>query len=173
MTVLKPATIIKNYVNASINSKKMKIEYEEFLKPIDILLAEDNPGDADLAREALEESKLKNRLFIATDGQEALDFLYKKGDYKDVPRPDLILLDLNMPRVDGHEVLKQLKEDKHLRTIPVVILTTSRADEDILKTYNMHANCFISKPLDLDKFIEVVHAIEDFWISIVTLPKKN
>ena len=151
----------------------MNKDYEEILKPIDILLAEDNPGDADLAREALEESKLKNQLFIVNDGQEALDFLYKKGKFQNATRPDLILLDLNMPKVDGREVLKQLKQDKHLKRIPVVILTTSRADEDILKTYNMHANCFISKPLDLGKFIEVVHAIENFWISIVTLPKKN
>jgi CheY-like chemotaxis protein len=144
----------------------------EQLKSIDILLAEDNPGDADLAKEALEESKLKNQLFIVSDGQEALDFLYRKGKYQDVPRPDLILLDLNMPRVDGREVLKIVKQDKDLRSIPIVILTTSRADEDIIKSYNLHANCYISKPLDLDKFIEVVHNIENFWISIVTLPKR-
>lgn len=144
----------------------------EQLKSIDILLAEDNPGDADLAKEALEESKLKNRLYIVSDGQEALDFLHKKGKYQDVPRPDLMLLDLNMPRVDGREVLKIVKEDEDLRSIPIVILTTSRADEDILKSYNLHANCYISKPLDLDKFIEVVNNIENFWISIVTLPKK-
>ncbi|MDZ7737582.1 MAG: response regulator [Bacteroidales bacterium] len=144
----------------------------EKLKSIDILLAEDNPGDADLAIEALEESKMKNRLFTVSDGQEALDFLYKKGKYQDMPRPDLILLDLNMPRVDGREVLKIVKEDKDLRSIPIVILTTSKAEEDIIKSYNLHANCYISKPLDLDKFIEVVNNIEDFWISIVTLPKK-
>ena len=144
----------------------------EELKSIDILLAEDNPGDADLAKEALEESKLKNKLFIVSDGQEALDFLHKKGKYQDVPRPDLMLLDLNMPRVDGREVLKIVKEDEDLRSIPVVILTTSSADEDIIKSYNLHANCYISKPLDLDKFIEVVNNIENFWISIVTLPKK-
>ncbi len=145
----------------------------EELKPIDILLAEDSPGDADLAKEALEESKLKNRLFAVSDGQEALDFLYKKGKYENAPRPDLILLDLNMPRVDGREVLKIVKEDENLRSIPIVVLTTSRAEEDILKSYNLHANCFISKPLDLDKFIEVVNNIENFWISIVTLPKKE
>ncbi|MCO5250185.1 MAG: response regulator [Candidatus Kapabacteria bacterium] len=150
-----------------MNDKKI-----EELKPIDILLAEDSPGDADLAKEALEESKLKNQLHVVVDGQEALDFLYKKGKYQDVPRPDLILLDLNMPKVDGREVLKIVKEDEDLRSIPIVILTTSRAEEDILKTYNLHANCYISKPLDLDKFIEVVNSIENFWISIVTLPKK-
>lgn len=149
-----------------------KEEKMEMLKSIDILLAEDSPGDADLAKEALEESKLKNKLYVVVDGQEALDFLFKKGKYKDVPRPDLILLDLNMPKVDGREVLKIVKEDKNLRSIPVVILTTSRAEEDILKTYDLHANCYISKPLDLDKFMEVVNAIENFWISIVTLPKK-
>lgn len=149
-----------------------KEEKLEKLKSIDILLAEDSPGDADLAKEALEESKLKNNLYIVVDGQEALDFLFKKGKYTNVPRPDLILLDLNMPRVDGREVLKIVKEDEVLRSIPIVILTTSRADEDILKSYNLHANCYISKPLDLDKFIEVVNSIENFWISIVTLPKK-
>lgn len=151
----------------------MKEENLEHLKSIDILLAEDSPGDADLAREALEESKLKNRLYTVIDGQEALDFLFKKGEYADVPRPDLILLDLNMPRVDGREVLKVVKEDKNLRSIPVVILTTSKAEEDILKSYDLHANCYITKPLDLDKFMEVVHAIENFWISIVALPKRE
>ena len=145
----------------------------EKYSPIDILLAEDSPGDAELAKEALEESNLKNRLYTVVDGQEALDFLYKKGEYKNVPRPDLILLDLNMPKVDGREVLKVVKDDEHLRSIPIVILTTSRAEEDIVKTYNLHANCFISKPLNLDKFMEVVNAIENFWISIVTLPGTN
>jgi len=142
------------------------------LKSIDILLVEDSPGDAELAKEALEESKLKNTLYIVEDGQEALDFLYKKGKYENVPRPDLMLLDLNMPKVDGREVLKIVKNDEHLRSIPVVILTTSRAEEDIIKSYNLHANCYISKPLNLDKFLEVVNAIESFWLSIVTLPKK-
>jgi len=148
-------------------------EKMEDLKSIDILLAEDSPGDADLAMEALEESKLKNKLYVVVDGQEALDFLFKKGKYIDVPRPDLILLDLNMPKVDGREVLKIVKEDKNLRSIPVVILTTSRAEEDILKTYDLHANCYIAKPLNLEKFMEVVAAIENFWISIVALPKKE
>ncbi len=142
------------------------------LKSIDILLVEDSLGDAELAKEALEESKLKNTLYIVEDGQEALDFLYKKGKYENVPRPDLMLLDLNMPKVDGREVLKIVKNDEHLRSIPVVILTTSRAEEDIIKSYNLHANCYISKPLNLDKFLEVVNAIESFWLSIVTLPKK-
>ena len=145
----------------------------ENMKSIDILLAEDSPGDADLAKEALDESKLKNRLYTVVDGQEALDFLFKKGKYKNVPRPDLMLLDLNMPRVDGREVLKIVKEDENLRSIPIVILTTSKAEEDIIKSYKLHANCYISKPLNLDKFMEVVSAIENFWISIVALPKKE
>jgi len=140
------------------------------LKAVDILLVEDSPGDADLAKEALEESKLKNNLYITIDGEEAMDFLYKKGKFKDVPRPDLIILDLNLPKKDGREVLKEIKEDKVLRRIPVVILTTSKAEEDILKTYELHANCYITKPLDLHKFLEVVHAIENFWMSIVVLP---
>ncbi|MCB2194479.1 MAG: response regulator [Bacteroidetes bacterium] len=141
------------------------------IKPIDILLVEDSPGDADLAKEALEESKLFNNLYTVVDGEEATDFLYKKGKYKDVPKPDLIILDLNLPKKDGREVLKEIKEDETLKRIPVVILTTSRAEEDIIKTYNLHANCYIAKPLDLDKFLDVVKKIEDFWMSIVVLPK--
>ena len=142
------------------------------IKPVDILLVEDSPGDADLAKEALAESKLYNNLFTVVDGEEAMDFLYKKGNYKDVPKPDLILLDLNLPKKDGREVLKEIKEHESLRRIPVVILTTSRAEEDIIETYDSHANCYITKPLDLNKFLEVVKKIEDFWMSIVKLPKK-
>lgn len=142
------------------------------IKPVDILLVEDSPGDADLAKEALEESKLHNNLFIVVDGEEAMDFLNKKGNYRDVPKPDLILLDLNLPKKDGREVLKEIKESESLRRIPVVILTTSRAEEDIIETYDSHANCYITKPLNLNKFLEVVKKIEDFWMSIVKLPKK-
>ncbi|MFW6309589.1 MAG: response regulator [Prolixibacteraceae bacterium] len=145
----------------------------ENLKPVDILLVEDSPGDADLAKEALEESKLKNNLYIAMDGEEAMDFLYKRGKFQDVPRPDLIILDLNLPKKDGREVLKEIKENPKLRRIPVVILTTSKAEEDVLKTYDLHANCYITKPLDLDKFMEVVHSIENFWLSIVVLPNSD
>ena len=137
---------------------------------VEILLVEDSPGDAELAKEALEESKLKNNLHIAIDGEEAIDFLFKKGKYKDAIRPDLIILDLNLPKKDGREVLKEIKEDDKLKRIPVVILTTSRAEEDILKTYDLHANCYITKPLDLEKFMDVVKAIENFWMSIVVLP---
>jgi len=147
----------------------MMNNFEE-MKPVDILLVEDSPGDADLAKEALEDSKLKNNLFTVVDGEAALDFLYKRAPYENVPRPDLILLDLNLPKKDGREVLKEIKEHPELKRIPVVVLTTSRAEEDILKTYNLHANCYIAKPLDLDKFLEVVKTIENFWMSIVVLP---
>ncbi len=142
----------------------------EMIHPIEILLVEDNPGDARLAKEALKESKLKNNLYIADDGVEAMDFLNKKGKYKDMPRPDLVILDLNLPRKDGREVLNDIKTDDNLKRIPVVILTISKAEEDILKSYNLHANCFISKPIDLDQFIKVVKSIEDFWLTIVKLP---
>ena len=142
----------------------------ENFKSIDIFLVEDNPGDARLAKEALKESKVKNRLHIVKDGMEATDFLFKRNKHKDAPRPDLIILDLNLPKKDGREVLAEIKDDDDLKRIPVVILTISKAEEDILKTYNLHANCYITKPLDLDKFIEVVKSIEDFWLTIVKLP---
>ena len=142
----------------------------ENLKIIDILLVEDNSGDARLAQEALKESKVKNRLHIVTDGMAATDFLFKRNDYKDATRPDLIILDLNLPKKDGREVLAEIKEDENLKSIPVVILTISKAEEDILRTYNLHANCYITKPLNLDKFMEVVKSIEDFWLSVVKLP---
>lgn len=140
------------------------------MKPIEILLVEDNPGDADLACEALASGKVVNRLHHVSDGMAAMEFLRRQGKYAGVPRPDLILLDLNMPKKDGREVLAEVKADPDLKRIPVVILTTSRAEEDILKTYNLHANCFITKPIDLHQFIKVVQAIEDFWFTIVKLP---
>ena len=140
------------------------------VRPIEILLVEDNPGDADLAKEALNESKLNNNLSIVMDGEEAMAFLRQEGSYADVPRPDLILLDLNLPKKDGREVLAEVKSDANLKRIPVVILTTSRAEEDVLKTYNLHANCYITKPIDLTQFMKVVKSIEDFWLSIVVLP---
>jgi len=146
------------------------MERMQLVKPIEILLVEDNPGDADLAREALEGGKIKNNLFIVADGEAAMDFLYRAGPYSDVPRPDLILLDLNLPRKDGREVLADIKAHKDLKRIPVVILTTSKSEEDILKSYNLHANCYITKPIDLNQFIKVVRCIEDFWLSIVVLP---
>jgi len=139
-------------------------------KIIDILLVEDNSGDARLAQEALKESKIKNHLYIVKDGIAAIDFLFKRNDYKDVPRPDLILLDLNIPKKNGHEVLAEVKADEDLKRIPVIVLTISKSEEDILKTYNLHANCYIMKPLDFNKFIGVVKSIEDFWLTIVKLP---
>lgn len=140
---------------------------------IDILLVEDNPGDARLAKEALKESKIHNNLYIVSDGEEALQFLRKEGEFSGAVTPDLILLDLNLPKIDGREVLDIVKRDENLKMIPVVILTTSRAEEDIVKSYKLHANCFISKPLDLDQFMKVVKSIEDFWLSIVKLPSKS
>jgi len=139
-------------------------------KPINILLVEDSPGDARLAQEALKDSKLINELFTVSDGMEAMDFLYKRGKYVKAVHPDLILLDLNLPKKDGREVLKEIKLDENLKKIPVVILTISKAEEDILKSYNLHANCYITKPLDLDQFIHVVKSIEEFWLTIVKLP---
>jgi chemotaxis family two-component system response regulator Rcp1 len=139
-------------------------------KPIEILLVEDNPGDARLAREALKDGKVRNTLYHVKDGVEAMNFLRRKGEHANAPRPDLILLDLNLPRKDGREVLAEIKADPALRRIPVVVLTTSKDEEDVLKTYNLHANCFISKPLDLQQFVKVVKSIEDFWLTIVKLP---
>ncbi len=139
-------------------------------RPIDILLVEDNPGDVRLTQEALKEAKVRNDLHVVSDGVEAIAFLRKEGVYKDVPRPDMILLDLNMPKKNGHEVLTEIKADDNLKRIPVVMLTVSKADEDIIKSYNLHANCFITKPVDLDQFLKVVKSIEDFWLTIVKLP---
>lgn len=139
-------------------------------KIIDLLLVEDNEGDARLAQEALKESKIKNVLHVVRDGEQATDFLFRRNEFKDAARPDLILLDLNLPRKDGREVLAEIKADKDLRTIPVVILTMSKAEEDIVKSYKLHCNCFITKPLDLDKFVQVIKSIEDFWLTIVQLP---
>lgn len=139
-------------------------------KQINILLVEDNPGDARLAQEALKENKVANTLHWVDDGVKALEFLHRRGPYADAPRPDVILLDLNLPRKDGREVLAEIKEDPDLKRIPVVVLTVSQAEEDILRTYNLHANCYINKPLDLDRFLEVVQQIESFWLTIVKLP---
>jgi two-component system, chemotaxis family, response regulator Rcp1 len=139
-------------------------------RPIEILLVEDNPGDVRLAIEALRESKVRNNLHVARDGVEALEFLRREERHVDAPRPDLVLLDLNLPRKDGREVLAEIKADADLHTIPVVILTTSRAEQDVLRSYELQANCYITKPVDLDQFITVVKSIEDFWLTIVTLP---
>jgi chemotaxis family two-component system response regulator Rcp1 len=135
-------------------------------------MVEDNPGDIRLTVEALKEGKVRNNLHTVGDGEEALAFLRRQGPYAEAPRPDLILLDLNLPKKTGQEVLAEIKEDPDLRRIPVVILTVSEAEADILKTYNLHANCYITKPVDLDRFIEVVKSIEDFWLTVVMLPPK-
>ncbi|HWP28142.1 MAG TPA: response regulator [Chloroflexota bacterium] len=140
-------------------------------RSIEILLVEDNPGDVRLTIEALREGKVRNNLSVATDGVEALEFLRRRGAFANAPRPDLILLDLNLPKKDGREVLAEIKADPDLKTIPVVILTTSKADEDVVRSYHLHANCYVTKPVDLDQFISVVRAIEDFWLTIVALPK--
>jgi len=138
--------------------------------PVEILLVEDNPGDERLTREALKEGKVYSNLHWVKDGVEALEFLRKQGKYKGAPRPDIILLDLNLPKKDGREVLQEIKNDDKLKRIPVVILTTSKAEEDVLKTYNLHANCYVTKPVDLEKFIVVVKSIDAFWLTVVTLP---
>ncbi len=141
-------------------------------EPIEILLIEDNPGDARLAVEALKDSKVSNNLYHVRDGVEAMQFLHRQGEYADAPHPDLILLDLNLPRKDGREVLADIKEDPELRLVPVVVLTTSEAERDLVRTYDLHANAYVVKPIDLNRFIEVVQAIEDFWFAIVKLPPK-
>lgn len=141
-------------------------------RPIEILMVEDNPGDIRLTQEALKKNKLKNILHSVDNGVDALAYLRKEGKFKTRNRPDLIILDLNIPKKNGMEVLKEVKEDPILRRIPVVILTSSRAEEDIVRGYNLHANCYITKPVDLGKFIEVVKALEDFWLEIVRLPKE-
>ena len=142
-------------------------------KSINILLVEDNPGDAVLARVALDGGKMNNELDVVDDGEKAMAFLRREGPYADAQRPDLILLDLNLPKMDGRQVLAAIKSDEALKRIPVVILTTSRAEEDVLKSYNLHANCYITKPIDLNQFLHVVRSIEDFWLSIVVLPPKG
>ena len=139
-------------------------------KPIEILLVEDNPGDVDLTREGLQDGKVHNNLSVVGDGEEAMAFLRREGKYANVPRPELILLDLNLPRKNGREVLAEIKGDDRWKCIPVVILTSSKSEEDICRSYNLNANCYITKPVDLDQFVKVVKSIEDFWFTIVTLP---
>ena len=139
-------------------------------RPIEILLVEDNPGDARLTIEALAEGKMRNNISVAPDGVAALSFLRGNGAPAAAPRPDLILLDLNLPKKDGREVLAEIKADPQLRHIPIVILTTSRAEEDIIESYNLHANCYVTKPVDLPQFMEVVKSVEGFWLTVVKLP---
>jgi len=140
------------------------------VKPIELLLVEDSEPDVRLTKEALCEAKIKNRLWVVEDGVEALEFLRQQGRFADAPRPDLILLDLNLPRKDGRQVLKEIKSDDSLKRIPVVILTTSKSEEDVLRAYDLHANCYITKPVDFNRFMQVVKSVEDFWLTVVTLP---
>jgi chemotaxis family two-component system response regulator Rcp1 len=140
------------------------------VRAIEILMVEDNPGDVRLTREAFKDGRVWNRLHVVEDGIAALDFLHRREPYGDAPRPDVILLDLNLPRMDGREVLAAIKGDPSLRVIPVVVLTTSQAEEDVLRAYHLNANCYITKPVDLAQFIRIVQAIEDFWLTVVRLP---
>ncbi len=142
-------------------------------QPVEILMVEDNPGDARLAVEALKESKVANTLNVVKDGEEALDYLYRRGDYAGCVRPDVIFLDLNLPKKSGHEVLAEIKADKNLRRIPVVILSSSEAERDIQRSYDLHANCFVTKPVDLEQFLRVIRMIEGFWLTIVKLPSEH
>jgi chemotaxis family two-component system response regulator Rcp1 len=139
-------------------------------KPIEILLVEDNPGDVRLTRESLAEAKVRNNIVVASDGVDAMAYLRQDGQHSNAIRPDLILLDLNLPRMNGFEVLDAIKEDSELRRIPVVVLTTSQAEKDIIQSYNLHANAYVNKPVDLEQFIKVIKSIEDFWLEIVKLP---
>jgi len=139
-------------------------------KPVVILLVEDNPGDVRLTQEAINDGKVRNNMHVAEDGVEAVAFLRREGKYADAPRPDLILLDLNLPKKDGREVLAEIKTDEDLKRIPVVVLTTSKAEQDIFRAYDQHANCYITKPVDLNQFIKIVKGIEEFWFTIVKLP---
>ena len=140
-------------------------------RSIEILLVEDNPGDARLTIEAMREAKMSNRIHVVEDGVEAMQFLRREGRFGDAPRPDLILLDLNLPKKDGRAVLAEVKADPALKRIPVVVLTTSRAEEDVLHAYDLHANCYVTKPVDLAQFMKIVAQIEEFWIKVVVLPK--
>ena len=141
--------------------------------PIEVLLVEDDPGDVLLIREAFEDNKVANRLHVVSDGVEALEFMRQTGEHADAPRPDLVLLDLNLPRKDGREVLAEIKEDPALRAIPVVVLTTSKAEEDVLRSYDLHANAYVTKPVDFDRFIGVVRQIDQFFVSVVKLPNNR
>ncbi len=142
-------------------------------KAIDILLVEDNPGDIRLTREVMKETKVNNKLYVVEDGEEAMRYLRKEGKYADAPHPDLILLDLNLPKKDGREVLSEIKSDEGLRRMPVVVLTTSKAEEDVFRTYDLHANCYITKPVDWEQFMHVIQSVEDFWLTIVRLPESE
>lgn len=144
--------------------------HRNMIKPVEILLVEDNEGDVGLVEEVFEEARIRNNIHVTEDGEEAMLFLHKEGRFSGVPHPDLILLDLNLPKKDGREVLEEIKADEDLKRIPVVVLTTSKAEEDIFRSYDLHANSYITKPVDFDQFIRVVKSIEDFWLEVVKLP---
>ncbi|HEY0496573.1 MAG TPA: response regulator [Kutzneria sp.] len=144
---------------------------ESFVEVVDVLLVEDDPGDVLMTREAFEHHKLRNKLHVVADGVEALQFLRREGEHADAPRPGLVLLDLNLPRKDGRDVLAEIKSDESLRSIPVVVLTTSEAEEDILRSYDLHANAYVTKPVDFDRFIDVIRQIDDFFVTVVKLPR--
>jgi chemotaxis family two-component system response regulator Rcp1 len=146
---------------------------EQMNRPVKILLIEDNEADVRLTKEGIKEAKMLNDLYVVNDGIKAMDFLNRKGEYEDVPVPDLILLDLNLPKKDGREVLEEIKQDSNLKQIPVVILTTSEAEQDILKSYKLHANCYVTKPIGINQFVDVIKAIEGFWLTIVKLPNMD
>jgi len=144
---------------------------ETICEVVEILLVEDNPGDVRLTQEVLKDGRVRNNMSVVMDGVDAISFLQQTGEYADAPRPDIILLDLNLPKKDGREVLAEIKADPDLKNIPVVVLTTSSAEQDIFRSYDLHANCYITKPVDLDQFIKVIRSIEDFWLTIVKLPR--
>lgn len=142
------------------------------VRPVNILLVEDSPGDVRLTKEILADTRMANEIHVVNDGEAAMAFLRRRGEHTDAPRPDLVLLDLNLPRKDGREVLQEMKNDETLRRIPVIVLTTSAAERDVLRSYDLHVNCYITKPIDLDEFITVVRSIEGFWLSVVRLPSE-
>jgi CheY-like chemotaxis protein len=144
---------------------------ESSVEVVDVLLVEDDPGDVLMTREAFEHHKLRNNLHVVADGVEALQFLRREGEHADAPRPGLVLLDLNLPRKDGREVLAEIKSDESLRSIPVVVLTTSEAEEDILRSYDLHANAYVTKPVDFDRFIDIIRQIDEFFVTVVKLPR--
>ena len=141
-------------------------------RPVEILMVEDNPGTVRLTQEVMRDSKVRNAMYVVDDGVEAMAFLRKQGRYASAPRPDLVLLDLNLPRKDGRETLAEMKQDEELKRIPVVVLTTSRSEDDVLRAYDLHANCYLNKPVGLEDFIKVVKSIENFWIEMATLPPR-
>jgi two-component system, chemotaxis family, response regulator Rcp1 len=155
-----------------VDERKLRVRASS-TEAIDILMVEDNPRDVRLAQEALKDSKIKNNLYHVADGVSAMRFLYRQDEYANAPHPDLVLLDLNLPRKDGREVLEEIKEDPKLRLIPVVVMTSSEAERDLVRTYGLHANAYVVKPIDLEQFVDVVRGIKDFWLTIVKLPPKT